>query len=226
MTEHTNETPSTNTNVEKLLHELLAQVSALTATVGAWINETKGDGGSGCTKKCQTAPVTPEGVQIAPAKRRGRPPKTVANAAPVAAAAAHVDPSLGVPAPAKRRGRPPKVKTEAEITAEVNATPKRRGRPPKAASTTTVEVHNATTGTAPAKRRGRPPKSAAAPAVVKASVNELSEEEQAWQEVDSEKEEISIPNAPTSMPPAFTATTPPPMPPPAFPPGLPVFPLA
>ena len=199
MTEHTNETPSTNTNVEKLLHELLAQVSALTATVGAWINETKGDGGSGCTKKCQTAPVTPEGVQIVPAKRRGRPPKTVANAAPVAAAAAHVDPSLGVPAPAKRRGRPPKVKTEAEITAEVNAT---------------------------AKRRGRPPKSAAAPAVVTASVNELSEEERAWQEVDSEKEEISIPNAPTSMPPAFTATTPPPMPPPAFPPGLPVFPLA
>jgi len=206
MTETNNETPSMNTKVEQMLHELTAQVRELTAQVNAWMIDTGGDGGSptSCTSTCNT-PVT--GMQTA-TKRRGRPPKTVA----CAAIATSGDATAVAP---KRRGRPPKIKTEEEIQAELNAPPKRRGRPPK--NTTTVEVQDATSTP---KRRGRPPKTAV-------SQPTLTEEDEAWQEVDEAKAEtVATPNMPTAMPPAFTSVNPPPMPPPAFPPGAPAFPLA
>jgi hypothetical protein len=83
-------------------------------------------------------------------KKKGRPKKAVAEAAPK---------KRGRPAKAKvettetpkKRGRPPKVTAEA-----TDAAPKRRGRPPKA-KTAPIEE------TVQPKRRGRPPKVQAAP---------------------------------------------------------------
>ena len=205
MTEPNNETPNMNSKVEQMLHEIEVQLRELTARVNEWIMDTGGDGGieTRCSSPCDTPTAA---IQTAP-KRRGRPPKTAACANVSGGDVATVAP--------KRRGRPPKVKTEEEIQAELNAPPKRRGRPPK--NTTTVEVQDSTSTP---KRRGRPPKTAVNPP-------ELSEEEEAWQEVDEAKASVAaMPNVPSSMPPAFASVNPPPMPPPAFPPGAPAFPLA
>nr|BAL56776.1 hypothetical protein HGMM_F42G09C02 [uncultured prokaryote] len=85
----------------------------------------------------------------APARRRGRPPKAVANVAEAAPARRgrprKPEPAAPSPTP-KRRGRPPK-QAASEAPA---ATAKRRGRPPKAAATASEKAP---------KRRGRPRKS-------------------------------------------------------------------
>lgn len=213
-----NDNTNTSTKVEQMLQEIAAQVHNLTIQVSQWITDVKAytgenDGGGECTKQCRTprVPASDVCIQTAP-KRRGRPPKTAASLA--TPTTTNVEGVISAP---KRRGRPPKVKTEEEIAAELNAPPKRRGRPPKVATTEGVEVQGVN---ATPKRRGRPPK------VAVTSTPVLSEEDQAWQEVDMDKEESTVPNIPASMPPAFTAGTPPPMPPPAFPPGAPAFPLA
>jgi hypothetical protein len=86
----------------------------------------------------------PKALAAAP-KKRGRPPKALAEARAMAAQAA---------AAPKKRGRPPKVK----VAEEAVAAPKKRGRPPKAASLDSVhaQVMALTQNGAP-KKRGRPP---------------------------------------------------------------------
>jgi hypothetical protein len=91
-------------------------------------------------------PASAAAKLLAAPKKRGRPPKALAEARAQAAQAA---------AAPKKRGRPPKVKVEVKATAA--EAPKKRGRPPKVSLESVHSQVMALTQNSGPKKRGRPP---------------------------------------------------------------------